>query len=275
MKPEGNSESSPRERRSSRVLVSIPLLISGKREDGTHFEGTADAVIVNKHGGKIRTTEKLSSGMQIRIAIVSPYRFEMARVVREEAAGEFGIELQKAENLWGVYFPPDDWGTVSQTVTLPAEPHNATLAAPEQQRTEQGIANALPEQTRTVERIVPGSSGTGSNASSSIADHRIGSHESSSTASPLALSRNGSAAVIRGISAVRMPFQERCVLIPIDHHHARILVKQLVEYGTTARIILLPSERVENAVIVGMSRTRHEGKWIVELKFATPLCVIE
>src|SRR5919108_6688618 len=78
VKSEGISDlSAPTGRRSSRVIVSIPLLISGKREDGTRFEGTAEAVIVNKHGGKIRTTEKLQSGMQIRIAIVSPYRFQM------------------------------------------------------------------------------------------------------------------------------------------------------------------------------------------------------
>jgi hypothetical protein len=259
--PEGDSRSSPPTgRRSSRV--SIPLLISEKREDGSRFEGTADAVIVNKHGGKIRTTEKLSSGMQIRIAIVSPYRFQMARVVREEAAGEFSIELQKAENLWGVYFPPDDWGTdPGLTVTSPAEHPNAT--------------SALPEQKLTDQEIVPGSSGTASNASSSVAGHRIGSPESSSTASPLPLSRDGSAAVIRGLSAVRTPFQERCVLIPIDDHHARIAIQQLAEHGTKARIILLPSERVENAVIVGMSRTRQDGKWIVELKFATPVCMVE
>jgi hypothetical protein len=261
MKPESNSESSPlRERRSSRVLVSIPLLISGKRENGKRFEGSADAVIVNKHGGKIRTSEQLSSGMQIRIAIVSPYRFQMARVVREEAAGEFSIELQEAENLWGVYFPPDDWEIdASQTLTSPTEPSNPTISLPEQKRTDQAP--------------VPGSSETSSNASSPIAHHGIGSPESSSTASPLPLPRDGSAAVIRGMSALRMPFQERCVLVPMDDRHARIAIQQLVESGTKARIIFLPSERVENAVIVGMSRTRYQGKWIVELKFETLLCI--
>ena len=262
MDPEGISESSPHGRRSSRILVSIPLLISGKTEDGTRFEGTAEAVIVNKHGGRIRTSEKLSSGMQIRIAILSPYRFQMARVVREEAAGEFGVELQEAENLWGVYFPPDDWGPDPNQAVAPPEEHpDATIPPPEPTRTDQGI--------------VPGSSGTASNTSSSIADNRTGSASSSATGSPVELCRHGSPAVIRGVSVVRMPFQERCVLTPIDDHHATTAVRELVEPGTRVRVILLPSERFENAVIARMSRTRYEGKWILELKFATTLRLIE
>jgi hypothetical protein len=253
VEPEGNSDSTAvTGRRSSRVIVSIPLLISGKREDGTRFESTAEAVVVNKHGGKIQTSEELTAGMQIRIAIVSPYRFQMAKVIREEAAGEFAVELQEAENLWGVYFPPDDWvADPSEAVNAPAEQPDTATAPLIETRTGEGAAAAV--------------SGIANTASA-------GQEKIGSLVSPLQLSRSGSAAMIRGVSAVRMPFQERCVLLPVDEHHAGIAIRQLVEPGMRVRVILLPSERVENAVIARMSRTRLDGRWKLQLRFGTSLC---
>ena len=260
MEPEANSQVTPSTgRRSSRVIVSIPLLISGKGEDGTRFEGNAEAVVVNKHGGKIRTAEKLSSGMQIRIAIISPYRFQMARVVREEAQGEFSVELQEAENLWGVYFPPDDWGPdLSEAITESAQ--QATIAAPEKTRTEPETAS-----TSICGPATP---------SADVIEKTI-AQDTPDTLLPITLSRRGSDGVIRGMSIVRMPFQERCLLFPVDEGHASIGIRQLVDPGTRVRIIFLPSERVESAVVARISTVRIEGKWVLQLKFGTAVNVVE
>ena len=247
------STNGPKQRRSVRVLTTIPLLISGRRADGTRFDGTAETIIVNKHGAKIRTQEELVCGVQIRIAIVEPYRFQMARVVSQEAPQEYGIELAQAENFWGVYFPPDDWIVEQdQTSETPAD------ASPVLTNGSQDTVDSQAEVTASVIEEAP-------------------SIRCPSTPAPPSprLSRSGSLAVIRGMAATRTPFQERGILAPISSHQASISVTPLVEPGATVRIILLPEEHVLNAVVVKLSQRRVHGKWQLVLKFETAIHFVE
>ena len=237
------SVSDSTQRRSVRVLVIIPLVISGKRADGTRFEATAETIIVNKHGAKIRTQEELTCGLQIRIAALSPYRFQMARVVRQEAQGEFGIELDQAENFWRVYFPPEDWGP------------------------EEGQISGSPPETSGP---TPTSNSLQTAPNQAAETKTVGSPSSTLQASPR-ISRNGSPAVIRGISAAHVPFQERGVLVPVDVDHATISVMPLVEPGARVRVILLPHEHVVNAVVARLSRVKVNGKWRLTVKFGASI----
>jgi hypothetical protein len=231
------------QRRSVRVLVTIPLILSGRRADGTRFEDTAETIIVNKHGAKIRTQEELTCGLQIRIAILSPYRFQMARVVRQEAEGEFSIELEQAENFWRVYFPPEDWGLEENQISgsppetsAPGPPSNSSQTTPN-------------ETAKTSTR---------------------GTSSSTLEGSPR-LSRNGSPAIIRGMAATHVPFQEKGVLVPVDPDRATISVMPLVEPGARVKVILLPHEDVVNAVVSGLSRVRVNGKWRLTVKFGVSI----
>jgi hypothetical protein len=103
--PEGG-----RRRRSTRVLLTIPVIVSGIDENGRPFETDGETLCVNKHGALIRINHPLRC-KEIRITIRSQQRSQRARVVYvdEAHAGEFAIELERPENFWGVYFPPADW----------------------------------------------------------------------------------------------------------------------------------------------------------------------
>jgi hypothetical protein len=97
-------------RRSSRVLVTLPLAVSGQRGDGSHISGAAETILVNKHGAKIRSAITLEPSMEVRVALLAPYKWRLAQVVwADEQQNEYGIQLDRPENFWGVYFPPEDW----------------------------------------------------------------------------------------------------------------------------------------------------------------------
>jgi hypothetical protein len=97
-------------RRSSRVLVTLPLAVSGQRGDGSHISGAAETILVNKHGAKIRSAVVLEPSMEVRVAMLAPYKWRLAQVVWANVQqNEYGIQLDRPENFWGVYFPPEDW----------------------------------------------------------------------------------------------------------------------------------------------------------------------
>jgi len=103
--PEGG-----RQRRSTRVMLTVPVIVSGIDENGRPFETEGKTLCVNKHGAKIRIGHPLRC-KEVCITIRSQQRSQRARVVYVDEAheGEFAIELEKPENFWGVYFPPADW----------------------------------------------------------------------------------------------------------------------------------------------------------------------
>ncbi len=110
---------SERGRRSSRVLVSLPLAVSGQKSDGSHVSGSAETILVNRHGARIRSTVPLESSMEVRVAMLAPYKWRVGQVVwADSREKEYGIELHRPENFWGIYFPPEDWELGVPTVTV-------------------------------------------------------------------------------------------------------------------------------------------------------------
>lgn len=92
------------------MLVTLPLAVSGQRGDGSHISGAAETILVNKHGAKIRSAVTLEPSMEVRVAILAPYKWRLAQVVWANVQqNEYGIQLDQPENFWGVYFPPEDW----------------------------------------------------------------------------------------------------------------------------------------------------------------------
>jgi len=102
-----------RERRSTRLLLSIPVIISGKRpQDGFMFEATADTLVVNKHGALIRTTVNISPGTKVNLAVLprkQSVRGQVVWITSESGEMKIGVELEPPANLWGVMFPLADW----------------------------------------------------------------------------------------------------------------------------------------------------------------------
>src|SRR5713101_7803243 len=108
-----------RARRSSRVLVSLPLAVSGQKSDGSHVSGAAETILVNRHGAKIRSSVLLEPSMEVRVAMLAPYKWRVGQVVWADSnEREYGIELSRPENFWGIYFPPEDWELGVPAVTM-------------------------------------------------------------------------------------------------------------------------------------------------------------
>ena len=115
-----------RERRSTRLSISIPIVISGVDADGNNFSETAQTLIVNKHGGKIATPRHLAMGTEVLIENPTLGVVAKASVVwwgekhHPEDLHHVGLQLLEARNIWGYAFPPDDWGREPRAEATPA-----------------------------------------------------------------------------------------------------------------------------------------------------------
>ena len=95
-------------RRSTRVGLKVKIVARDLTEtlvcDGyTH--------VVNLHGALISTAVELRMGMEIEIHVILTDKFARAKVVYvdPDQPRQCGISLMKAQNIWGLSLPPDDW----------------------------------------------------------------------------------------------------------------------------------------------------------------------
>jgi PilZ domain len=97
-------------RRSARVHVYVPVVISGKLPDGKPFSEETLIMSISKYGAKVKTDLPLQVGMQVKIQPKRRRETANFRVVwkgREGTPreGEVGIEYVKVSNFLGVAFP--------------------------------------------------------------------------------------------------------------------------------------------------------------------------
>lgn len=71
----------------------------------------AETMVVNLHGALISTTAAFRVGMRIEVHVCLTDKRADACVVYVDPDQPLhcGISLMKAQNIWGVSFPPDDW----------------------------------------------------------------------------------------------------------------------------------------------------------------------
>jgi len=217
-----------RGRRSSRVLVSLPLAVSGQKSDGSHVSGAAETILVNRHGAKVRSTVPLKQKMEVRVAMLAPYKWRVGQVVwADTGEKEYGIELYRPENFWGIYFPPEDWelGVPAVTMLNTAPPPGATQPRSEQETTEER------------------------------SDSRA-----------LQVPEGGTIAILRGIASNGIPFQERDLILPVGEHHATMLIGPLVSLGANLQVIF-SKNCIEDAQVTAVSHSREYYRWRIWLNF--------
>jgi hypothetical protein len=139
-------------RRSSRISVTIPLELRCQNPDGTVTRAAGVTKYVNKHGALLLTEQFFPADSDVTIYIPHFEREQLCRVVwvseRKDKSDRYslGIELQDAENFWGVQFPPDDWIPAPQA-PLAGEPNVAVVspndADEQERRTLRSMVNAL------------------------------------------------------------------------------------------------------------------------------------
>ena len=111
-------------RRSSRILLSIPLLVEGKDSKGLEFQSEARTLVLNRHGGRIRANRRLDAGQTIRITNLMGRRSSDFRVVGpvspvSDRGGEYGVEyLDAGQDIWGIQFPPLLEGEIERSDAL-------------------------------------------------------------------------------------------------------------------------------------------------------------
>lgn len=228
-----------RGRRSSRVLVSLALAVSGQKSDGSHVSGAAETILVNRHGAKIRSAVPLEPKMEVRVAMLAPYKWRVGQVVwADSGEREYGIELYRPENFWGIYFPPEDWelGVPAVTVMNPATVSGANSAR-------------VATQPETSE-----------------------ASESSSETQALQIPEGGTIAILRGLASNGLPFQERDLILPVGERDATMLIGPMVGLGSKLQVIF-SKNCVEDAVVTATSHSREYDRWRIWLNFSRVLLV--
>ena len=110
-----NKANLDRRRRSTRLSISIPIVISGVDAFGQEFSESVHTLVVNKHGGKILMTRHLAMGTEVSIenrAVGTVAKASVAWLSEKRGAGDLyqvGLQLMEAQNVWGIAFPPEDW----------------------------------------------------------------------------------------------------------------------------------------------------------------------
>ena len=228
-------------RRSERIKLKIPLTIHVG-----NIVLKAETVSVSKHGAKIRiisVSEKLACGERMRVAIRTGRQPQTARVVWLDKTAEphCGIELDEANNFWGVHFPSKTGADGPWQKTAPPQAQHPT---PAPQAT--ALSGAMPG----IELVIapPGAPATGPDDNT---DTRT------------------MPAMVTGISAIRLPLTENVDIVFTRPDEATALLRDLVEPGTTVRLIF-SKDRVITGRVAAIGTQRQAGKWRVRIKCDAP-----
>jgi hypothetical protein len=113
-------------RRSTRLPISLPIVIHGKDAQQEAFRESTHTLIVNQHGAKLATTHQLLLGAEVLIENTTLGSVAKANVVwvspkySPHGRNEVGVQLVEAQNIWGIEFPPNDWTTKGKDQEAPA-----------------------------------------------------------------------------------------------------------------------------------------------------------
>ena len=113
-------------RRTSRVNISIPIVISGVDADGNRFSESVRTQVVNQHGGEIAMAHRLAISTEVLVenrAMGVVAKASVIRLGKKYHARDLHpvvLSLLEAQNVWGITFPPDDWRPVVTEEPPPA-----------------------------------------------------------------------------------------------------------------------------------------------------------
>ena len=92
-------------RRSTRILLDVLVEVQGKG-----FAYAGETTTVNMNGALLRIPARLKVGDRVTVHVHATGKSAPAIVAfANDDLSQFGIELEKPENIWGVTLPPPDW----------------------------------------------------------------------------------------------------------------------------------------------------------------------
>jgi hypothetical protein len=101
-------------RRSQRVLMSIPVRVSGKTDVGLHFEEETQTVAISAHGALILVSTQVHRGQRLTLSNVqtkAALECVVAHIAKYQSSQtQVGVEFMLPNPIfWHVAFPPKDW----------------------------------------------------------------------------------------------------------------------------------------------------------------------
>jgi hypothetical protein len=100
------------QRRSRRIMFSIPVSIRGVDEEGKAFETTGRTITLNRHGARLQASHSLRPGQTVRVINQANDAEAEFRVIGPispplDKVGDWGVEcLHMDKNIWDIHFPP-------------------------------------------------------------------------------------------------------------------------------------------------------------------------
>jgi hypothetical protein len=121
-------------RRSQRVILSIPVTVSGEMGSNTFSEQT-QTLVINAHGALISLAAKISQGQKLQLKSATNPQPQPCKVVyvgpSMEGRTQFGIEFTEPNAyFWQITFPPEDWNAAILDEPLQPGGKAATPARP-------------------------------------------------------------------------------------------------------------------------------------------------
>lgn len=101
-------------RRSMRVLLSVPILVTGLDTGKKEFEEETRTLVVNAHGALITLMVPIAPGQRVTLVNRVTRQSQDCRVVHvgtlQGGKTQMGVEFVKpTPSFWQIDFPPADW----------------------------------------------------------------------------------------------------------------------------------------------------------------------
>jgi hypothetical protein len=101
-------------RRSQRVLMHVPVRISGQDSQGKPIEEETETLAINAHGALVLLQSRLTSGSKVLLQHKKTEEEQECHVVFlgpvRSGKAEIGLEFSSPRPaFWRVAFPPEDW----------------------------------------------------------------------------------------------------------------------------------------------------------------------
>src|SRR5437764_12216700 len=144
---EANPGAELRKRRSTRIVQAVPLTVTGVDALGRPFVERTSSLILNCHGCRYQSKHYVLKNMWVTLEVPHPETGQPPRSVRGRVAWiqrprtvrqlfQVALELEVSGNVWGIGFPPEDWGNFAAPSTTKGHGSN-----------ERDIILPLPERT--------------------------------------------------------------------------------------------------------------------------------
>jgi hypothetical protein len=96
-----------------RVLLSVPVTVSGKVDDKDFTEDTR-TLVVNAHGALMSLAARVAVAQTVTLSNKATQHSRDCRIVYvgsvQAGKSQMGVEfLESSPSFWQIDFPPDDW----------------------------------------------------------------------------------------------------------------------------------------------------------------------